>query len=216
MFRTYRIMEDGEARDLGMRLAASEWSEGKARAVTGTIKRNSEIVCDLSDEICRRIQDLVAGQQNLVNDTLLCATTLPKFNRYRSGDEYARHFDAAHMGHVRTDYAFTMALSEDYEGGRLTVQSRDGLVVQAPRIPIGWCLAYPCGGAHWVTPVTKGERISAIWWGESVIADRERRALAVEMGSVLAACEATGSIEPYGHGFTTLTGIHAELLRMWS
>lgn len=211
--KAYRLLPEDDARDLGERLRGATWHEGQARAVTGTVKRNCEIIpsqgtCFGQD--AEAIEDAALRHPEIAAETLLVRISPPKFNRYDVGMSYGRHYDASPMTDpgMRTDFAFTLCLSDGFHGGELIVDGK-----RAPELRPGQVVAYPCGALHEVTEVTRGSRISAIWWGRSLIRDPLQRQAVADMGRVL---RKNAAIEPFGDDYTTLTGIHAHLLRMWS
>jgi PKHD-type hydroxylase len=103
--------------------------------------------------------------------------TPPTFNRYDPGMTYGRHVDNPLMGagRLRTDLSVTVFLSDldSYDGGELCIES--DLDVRRVRLPAGDAVIYPSGLVHWVEPVTRGVRIAAIAWIQSVIRDHAMR-----------------------------------------
>lgn len=226
MFTQFRVLEEAAALELASRL--SSWSTGQARTkeVTGTIKNNQEIVAQEGDEHwedVRMVRDAIQHHHGIRSSTLLAQMTVPKFNRYSGGGTYKRHFDASPIGMgngrgMRTDFACTLFLNDDYEGGELHVETPEGGVVKPPRnlCKPGVAVVYECGSAHWVTPVTKGERICSVMWLRSLVRDIEQRRVLTNLTNFLGSWEREKkTLEPYSDEFTTLTGIQTALCRMW-
>lgn len=220
-------MEEAAALDLASRLASGDWQPGRARTGRATAEKKANLEILAASEAdpfwpdVAGISEAILDHGGLISRTLMTKITVPKFNRYVPGGEYRRHFDASPMGRhdMRTDYACTLFLTppEAYDGGDLTVETRDGIVLQAPRCGPGEAVAYECGNAHWVTPVTRGERVSAILWARSMVQDPAKRSCIVKLGEILHRAEREGkAIEPFGDDHTTLTGIHTAMLQMWS
>lgn len=230
MFKIYRLLHAETALHLAHRLKAAAWDKGKSRTAKadGRIKDNQEIVPRSDKEpFWPDIQGITAAVKEspgFLGHTLLHKMTVPKFNRYAAteggGMAYHRHFDASPMTlpEMRTDYACTLFLNspDDYEGGQLTLETPDGHHVKAPRGQPGEAVVYECGGAHWVTPVTHGERICSVMWIRSLIKDPKQRHVFRTLGQTLLRWEHENrKPEAHGEDFTTLTGVHAELARMW-
>lgn len=102
--------------------------------------------------------------------------TAPLYARYGEGMEYGPHVDNALMGvggpaPVRADMAITVFLSDPdaYEGGELCVETALG--EQTAKLPAGSAVVYPADTLHRVAEVTRGERLVAVTWAQSVVAD---------------------------------------------
>ena len=117
---------------------------------------------------------------------------------------------------MRTDFSCTVFLNDGYEGGELLLETAEGHVLKSPPGQPGMCIVYDCGRAHRVTPVTKGERISAIFWIKSLFRDRSQRILMRDFKNILDKWEREDAKpEARGELFTSLTGVQTELCRMW-
>ncbi len=104
------------------------------------------------------------------------------FNRYDPGMYYKAHMDVSLMGLgtpqlMRTDLSFTVFLSEprDYDGGEFRLESPFG--EQRLKLPAGTLICYPSDMLHEVLPVTRGSRLAAIGWIQSLIPDPRHREL---------------------------------------
>lgn len=115
----------------------------------------------------------------------------PLFNRYEPGMEYPAHVDVAMMGRVRTDVALTIFLSmqDSYEGGELVVDTGNGL--RSYRLQAGDAIAYPASTVHHVSRVTRGVRLAAVLWVQSLVRDPLQRALLCEVEQAMEAFGAT-------------------------
>ena len=102
-------------------------------------------------------------------------------SRYRPGMEYGSHVDEALMGdtHVyRSDLSITVFLAapEDYDGGELALESGSGEL--RVKLAARGLVCYPTGQLHRVLPVTRGARIAAFFWIQSLVrSDAQRRLL---------------------------------------
>lgn len=105
----------------------------------------------------------------------------PRFNRYRHGQQYGYHVDAAIMAIpgtqdvMRSDVSMTVFLNnpDEYEGGELSIQSAYGR--QQVKLNAGDAVVYPSASLHSVTQVTRGERLAAITWVQSMVPDAHIR-----------------------------------------
>ena len=125
--------------------------------------------------------------ESLANSVDFSVFALPKtyrifFNRYDVGMYYRAHMDQSLMGLgtpqlMRTDLSFTVFLSEpaDYDGGEFRIDSPFG--EQRLKLPAGSLICYPSDMLHEVEPVTRGSRLAAIGWIQSLVPDRVRREL---------------------------------------
>ena len=114
---------------------------------------------------------------------------------------------------IRTDLSITLFLSEpdEYDGGELVVEDFYGS--QEIKLPAGDLVLYPATTAHRVAPVTRGERIAAFFWVESMVADAARRALLYELDRAIAgARHEIGDAHPAA---VSLVGAYHNLVRMW-
>ena len=115
----------------------------------------------------------------------------PRFNRYGGeSNYYGKHVDGAIRFaeggvRVRTDMSCTVFLSDpaDYDGGELTVHDAgDHAPGQAAGGPRG---ALPGSHVHEVTPVTRGARLAAFFWIESMVRSDAQRRLLLELDLAL-------------------------------
>jgi PKHD-type hydroxylase len=101
----------------------------------------------------------------------------PSFNRYSEGETYGFHVDTAIMrmpssqNVFRSDLSMATFLSDPktYEGGELVIQTE--FAEQRIKGQAGDAVLYPSSSLHKVTPVTKGKRIAAITWMQSLVAN---------------------------------------------
>ena len=111
----------------------------------------------------------------------------PLISRYLPGMQYGRHVDDALMGsptRERSDIAVTVFLSDptSYDGGELAMETPFG--PQEVKLPAGDAVLYPASTLHEVRPVTRGVRLAAVTWVESLIRDPQRRELLHDLDQV--------------------------------
>lgn len=221
----FKVLEKDEALKIRDDLHDLGWSQGKARTeeLTGTIKQNLELLPGRDGEVVTKASQLIC--QNLMQQPEFQLWSYPgrmtsvKFNNYKDAGTYNRHTDAPFMGQVRTDFAVTVFLSDPdkYEGGVLNLETPNGDVWEVKGEP-GQAFVYPCGQPHWVTPVTDGERISAIGWIESKIQEEWKRDCLAQLRECSAAFEErmfkdeTGDFRKW---FVDIGQVHSCLMRQW-
>jgi len=141
--------------------------------------------------------------------------TLPLLNAYADGERYGRHADDALMGEpaLRTDLAFTLFLADPavYDGGELVLE---GVAGELPvKLPAGAAVVYPAGATHRVEPVTRGERLAAVGWIQSLVRDAARREVLFDLDATR---RALFEREGDGDAFQALSRCSGALLRMWA
>jgi PKHD-type hydroxylase len=138
----------------------------------------------------------------------------PMLTRYEPGMSYGEHVDAALIRYrppLRIDVSCTVFISrpEDYEGGELVVRMGDRRLrcKEAP----GAAIVYPATTFHEVTPVTRGTRLVAITFIESMVRDASRREILLELTEFLH--EHAARVGPDAQ--MRLEYVRANLMRMW-
>ena len=194
------------------------FADGKASAGyrAGRVKNNEQM--EEGDDSRREIDLLVID--GLRNNGLFQRVVLPRiiipplFSRYRPGMEYGLHVDAPVMGGntVRTDVSVTVFLSEprDYDGGELEIRTSYGM--QRVKLPAGAAVVYPSSTMHRVMPVTRGERLAAVTWVQSLVRDPVRRELLYDLDRVSRRMAQVDADSPEAD---LAFGIHANLTRLW-
>jgi PKHD-type hydroxylase len=114
-------------------------------------------------------------------------------------------------GAFRSDLSCTVFLNDpdSYDGGAL--QLRLGSAEIEFKGPPGFAIVYPSTTLHRVEPVSAGERLVAISFIQSRVADSAKRELLYELGEV-AALEGL-SMDPVN--YTKLQWVQSNLLRQW-
>jgi PKHD-type hydroxylase len=200
-----------------------EWNDGRATAgpQAAQVKHNLQ----LSEEhpVARELGEIVL--RKLARNALFTSATLPLkvfpplFNRYEGGGHFGMHIDTAvrYTGlaphRVRTDVSATLFLSapEEYDGGELTVEDTYG--VHRAKLPAGHLILYPASSLHAVAPVTRGARIAAFFWVQSMIRDDSRRGLLFDMDNAI---QRLNRDVPSHASLIQLTGVYHNLLRTWA
>ncbi|OLS60157.1 Fe2+-dependent dioxygenase [Pseudomonas putida] len=217
-----RLFSATELDDLRQQLLAQPWIDGKATAgvQSAQAKRNRQL--DEDNPVARQLGDLIL--RRLSDNPLFMSAALPKriypplFNRYGGGEGFGFHVDNAIRGikgvreRVRTDLSATLFLAEpdSYDGGELVI--RDTFGERSVKLPVGHLVLYPGSSLHRVEPVTRGERIAAFFWIESLVREDSQRSLLLDMD--VAIQRLTGQGADQG-SLLELTGVYHNLLRRW-
>ena len=135
------------------------------------------------------------------------------FSRYENSMEYGTHVDDPIMHNMRTDISFTLFLAgpASYDGGELVMETTAG--EQAFKLKAGHMIIYPSTTLHRVTPVTRGERVSAVGWCQSYVRDAEQREILYDLDL---ARRAIFEKEKKSREFDIISKSHANLLRLWA
>jgi PKHD-type hydroxylase len=151
------------------------------------------------------------------------AALMPKFilppiiSKYRDGMQYGWHTDSPLMADrnqvIRADLSITVFLSdpETYAGGELVIHTPTGFVPY--KLQKGDAVIYPTTRLHCVNPVTEGERVAAVTWMQSIIADTEKRDLLFQLKTVQ---ETLGQQNGNSGEHLVLQQAYCNLLRMWA
>jgi PKHD-type hydroxylase len=200
-----------------------DWADGRvtAGAQAARVKNNRQLTED--HPVSRQLGEIVL--KKLAHNALFTSATLPLkvfpplFNRYEGGGNFGMHIDTAVRftslppHRVRTDVSATLFLSapDEYDGGELVVDDTYGM--HKAKLPAGHMILYPASSIHEVSPVTRGARIAAFFWIQSMVRDDARRALLFEMDDAI---QRLNKDVPSHPSVVQLTGVYHNLLRSWA
>lgn len=183
------------------------------------VKNNEELSAD--DTLMQQLNNLVMG--SLVQHDEFKAAALPfrvaapYYARYSKGMTYGVHVDDPIMGEAgqqyRSDVSTTVFLNEPdaYEGGELIIQTSFG--EQAIKLSAGSAVVYPSSSLHHVAEVTKGTRLVAVTWSQSMIRDPAKRELLYQLNQ---ARESLLKQRPNDAETKQVDVAYVNLFRMWS
>ena len=202
-------------------LAHAEFVDGRRSAgrSAALVKHNQELGPHAPDR--EQLNALVMG--NLVrhpayrNAALALRVATPFFARYTTGMYSGDHVDDPVMGpadgvQYRADVAITVFLNDphEYQGGELTIRTPIG--DHSAKYPAGDAVLYPASSVHRVTEVTRGERLVAVTWAQSLVRDPARRELLYELNR---ARERLLRRAPDAAETVAVNHVYNNLLRMW-
>ncbi len=201
-------------------LAGAKFIDGKlsAGAAAKHVKRNQEL--DAQSQEMENLNNIVMG--SLVqhpayrNGALPLRVAAPFYARYMEGMEYGNHLDDPIMGAdgvlYRSDIAITIFLNEpsSYDGGELVIRSSFGS--QEIKLPAGDAVMYPASSLHQVRKITRGQRLVAVTWAQSLVRDPAQRELLYELNQ---AREKLLQTAPNAEETAKVGTAYMNLIRMW-
>ena len=216
------ILDAAQAARMRQRLEAAAWTDGRGTvgAQGAQVKRNLQLPEDsplraaLGDEVLAAL-----AASPLYHAAVLPAKTMPpRFNRYEDGGTYGMHVDGAVMatgdaGWLRSDVSCTLFLSDpdSYDGGALVVSDTYG--EHEVKLPAGDLVVYPADSLHRVEPVTRGARLAAFFWVQSLVRDAQQRRMLLELDGSIQQLTASGADRD---ALLRLTSLYHNLLRLWA
>jgi len=204
-------------------LDKAEWQDGKATAghLARQAKQNRQLSQDdpLTTQIGNLILDALVRNPRFMAAALPLKVLPPRFNRYEGGGHYGNHIDGAVMNipgtsqRIRTDLSATLffCAPQEYDGGELVIEDTYGS--QSVKLPAGHLVLYPGTSLHRVAPVTRGARIAAFFWIQSLVRDDSQRSI---LSSLDTAIQQVSTDTPESEAVARLTGVYHNLLRQWS
>ena len=218
------VLDADELKTIRALLDAAAFRDGRETAGQAAAKVKHNMQADPADPRTRDAKRMIEAA--LDRNTVFRAAARPArltrllVSRSREGDGYGPHIDdaimrshgAAGTDAVRADVAFTVFLSppEDYEGGALVVEGADG--ERAYRLPAGAAVIYPATTLHRVETVTRGERLVAAGWVQSLVRAPDQREILFDLERALRDAERAGA----DAAATLLRKSLSNLLRMWA
>lgn len=215
-----KVLKDTELRQIRERLAQAEFADGAGTAgrQARRVKQNEQVArgSPIALELGKVVIAALRRNAAFLSSTLPCRITEPMFNRYAGGMRYGNHVDNAVMYQpqpLRSDISVTLFLCapEEYDGGELLIE--DGAVRQKVKLQAGSAIVYPATSLHRVEPVTRGERLAAILWIQSLVREPERRRILFDLDRVTQAMMKRNADAPE---VSLLSASYHNLLRMWA
>ena len=220
LIRIPSVLDRSELDNVRRLLADAAFVDGKFSAglAAKRVKNNQEV--DRGARELEQLNNLLMGK--LVQHPLYRSAALPLriaapyYARYTSGMQYGEHVDDPVMGTdgqlYRSDLAITVFLSDPstYDGGELAINTAFG--EQLVKLPAGDAVMYPSSSLHRVAEVTRGERLVAVTWLQSLVRDPARRELLHELNQVRERLLASA---PESEDARLINKTYVNLVRMW-
>ncbi|MEZ5763643.1 MAG: Fe2+-dependent dioxygenase [Xanthobacteraceae bacterium] len=217
------VLTADEVRHCRGLLDRAAWHDGRLTAghIAARAKNNQQLSQDdpLSAELSSFVLERLGRAHRFIAAALPLKVLPPRFNRYADSGNYGDHIDNAIFTlpgsgiRIRGDLSATLFLSDpdEYDGGDLEIQGE--LARHAVKLPAGHMILYPANTFHQVTPVTRGARVAAFFWIQSLVREGSRRALLLELDDTILSL---ASETPDNPAIERLTGLYHNLLREWA
>ena len=201
-------------------LAAARFVDGRLSAgvVARRVKNNEELEAGAQDfeRLNRVVMESLVRHPMYRTGALALHVASPLYARYRPGMTYGDHLDNPIMGaegvKFRSDVAVTVFLNspDEYDGGELVIRTPAG--ERVAKLAAGDAVLYPAGSIYRVSPVTRGERLVAVTWVQSLVRDAARRELLYSLNS---AREKLLRDAPEATETGQVNAAYLNLIRMW-
>jgi PKHD-type hydroxylase len=221
-----QVLPRDEALALGRAIAAADWVDGSVTSgpAAARVKRNRQLPEDgeAARTARQRVQQALSASAVPVGGAAqgdLPAAVQPlwprravwRSRRQRAADRSRHWRAAAHRPSA------TLFLSEDYDGGELAIAGDFGRM--AYKLAAGDMVLYPATSLHRVNEVTRGERLCAFFWVESLVRDGAAREVLFDLDQTIQALNARQSARGRGGGdpqALRLTKVYHNLVRRWA
>ena len=202
-------------------ITAGKYTDGSTSAgmAARRVKHNEELALDQAQ--MSKLNNLVMN--SLVQHPVYRSAAMPLkiaapyYAHYTKGMSYGEHVDDPIMGQgselYRSDVSVTIFLNspDDYDGGELVIQTAFG--EQQVKLPAGDAVLYPSSSVHRVAEISRGERLVAVSWIQSLVSEPEKRALLHEINQ---ARETLLREQPDADATRQVNQSYVNLVRMWS
>lgn len=217
-----KVLDVATVTRMRAKLDAAQWTDGRETVGPqgAEVKRNLQLPesSPLRAELGREVLAACARHPVFHAATLPVKILPPRFNRYENGGAYGAHVDGAVMAlaggsQLRSDVACTLFLADpdSYDGGELIVEDTYG--DHEVKLPAGDAIVYPASSLHRVEPVTRGARVAAFFWIQSLVRDEAQRRTLVQLDTAIRQLTASAADAAT---LKQLTGVYHNLLRQWS
>ncbi|MBS0613609.1 MAG: Fe2+-dependent dioxygenase [Proteobacteria bacterium] len=218
-----RVLTAAQLEQCRQALEQADWMDGRATAgyLSTQVKRNQQLSENhpVAMRLGAMIMDSLEQNAAFMSGALPAKVVPPLFNRYGENETYGAHIDGAvrpiagSSDRVRTDLSATLFLSNpgEYEGGELIIE--DTYAVQKVKLAAGNMVLYPASSVHHVSPVTRGARLAAFFWIQSMVREDHRRRMLYGLD---ASIQALRRESPQSASILELTALYHNLLREWA
>nr|AFI78457.1 2OG-Fe(II) oxygenase [uncultured bacterium ws138B4] len=218
--RIHGVLDQNQLQLVGKLVAEGHFIDGSASAGTAAkrVKHNEEL--SLQTARLSELNNLVMGSlvkhPTYQSAAMPLKVAAPYYAHYTAGMSYGEHVDDPVMGQgnvYRSDVSVTIFLNspDKYQGGELAIQTSFG--EQQVKLAAGDAVLYPSSSVHRVAEVTRGERLVAVSWIQSLVREPEKRALLHELNQ---ARETLLREKPDSVATRQVNQAYVNLVRMWS
>lgn len=215
------VLNADELAECRRRLAEAPWD---GHGITGPSGQNNR---QLQEDSAAATALAVLVQAALSRSTTFFAGALPRhifpprFHRHVGEQPSGLRIDNAIRNArndgtgeaLRTDLSATLFLNEpdQYDGGDLIIEDTYGS--HTVKLAAGDMILYPASSPHRIESVTRGERLAACLWIQSLVRDEAQRRLLLELDVSIQSLSLSSAPQT---DVLRLTGIYHNLLRTWS
>jgi PKHD-type hydroxylase len=219
-----KVLEPDEVAAFREWLDGAGWIDGAQTAGSRSVAVKQNLQLDRGDPLAIELGNAILrklGYNPLFVSASLAETIFPPvFNLYQNGGHYGTHVDSALMRMpeanktLRSDLSATIFLSDpaDYDGGELVIEDVYG--GQAVKLAAGDMVLYPSSSLHQVAPVTRGQRVAAILWLQSAVADTQARSMLFDLDQSIQSLSADRAKDD--PDVDRLIHVYHNLLRRWA
>jgi PKHD-type hydroxylase len=214
------LLTAAEAEEFRLALEPAGWADGRITAghQSALAKRNLQLPQHdaLAQQLATRLLERLASHPLFIAAALPHKVFPPLFNAYRDGMDFGSHIDNAIRGDedkLRTDISCTLFLSprDSYDGGELVVEDLYGS--HAIKLEAGGLVLYPASSQHRVAAVTRGTRLAAFFWVQSLVRDPLQRRMLLDLDLAIQGLRRAHGESPE---LVALSGLYHNLLRRWA
>jgi PKHD-type hydroxylase len=217
------ILTENQLKVIQTLLVNAEFIDGKLSAgkEAHKVKNNTELSQNspLHEQLNQMVMPSLLKNPEYQSSVFPLKVATPFYACYKRGMNYGFHIDDPVMGtaagsmqgRYRSDVSTTVFLNDGYEGGELVIKTAFG--EQSIKLDAGDAVVYPSSSLHKVNEVTKGERLVAVTWSQSMIKDTTKRELLYELGQ---ARESLLERDQNATATSQVSNVYANLVRRWS
>lgn len=216
MFKQLSLLDRAQVTELKNIADRAKFVDGKISNPHSKVKNNLQLHdVDGYRKSSKILHDALMANREFIDFAFPEKVAPPLITRYKPGMNYGLHADSAIIplpdDPLRSDLSCTIFLSDvnDCKGGALHVTQGEASM-RFKGTP-GTAIVYPSYTLHEVEPVTEGERMVAITFIQSRIADVSKRNLLYELNEV-AALEGLNMAH---ENYTRLQAVQYNLMRRW-
>ena len=191
MYKVIPILDAAQIDEVKAIAAGATFVDGRITNPHNTAKQNEQLHDPSAyNQTAQILQTALVSNEEFRNFAFPALIAPPLVTRYTPGMRYGAHTDAAYLqlptATIRSDLSCTIFLNDpgEYEGGALHIQLGDAHI--RFKLEPGEAIVYPSDTLHEVEAVTKGERLVAITFIQSRVADPFRRNLLYDLNEVVA------------------------------
>jgi PKHD-type hydroxylase len=204
------------------RLIEAPWADGSVTAGHQSVQVKANLQIGPDSMVGRELGQIVvrALEQSpaFLSAALPARVFPPLFNRYDAGMAFGTHIDNAvrqvpgTAQRIRTDLSATLFLTDpaSYDGGELVIEDNYGSHALKPGA--GDLVLYPARSLHRVEAVTRGSRVAAFFWVQSMVKSGDHREMLYDLDQSIQTLTSSGGDRA---AILRLTGLYHNLLREW-